>query len=139
MNKTLYLYLFVWLFPLSSLYAQVMRCGTLPPNQAQKEHLARARMQHRPARNSGTTCIPIKSYSFRQDGGTGGITQAELTEGLNFLNYYYLTADIDFYYCGGVTYINNSDLYDYDLGVADGDTETELVNDAGEVTNAVNV
>ncbi|NRB52425.1 MAG: T9SS type A sorting domain-containing protein [Saprospiraceae bacterium] len=139
MNKTLYLYLLVWLFPLSSLYAQVMRCGTLPPNQAQKEHLARARMQHRPARNSGTTCIPIKIYSFRQDGGTGGITQAELTEGLNFLNYYYLTADIEFYYCGGVTYINNSDLYDYDLGVADGDTETELVNAAGEVTNAVNV
>jgi len=96
-------------------------------------------MIQNPARNTGTTCVPLKIYSFREDGGTGGITQQELTEGLNFLNYYFLTADIEFYYCGGITYINNSDLYDYDLRPADGDTEAALVSAAGQVTNAVNV
>ncbi len=139
MNKTLCLYLLVWLFSLVNLDAQVHTCGTAPPNQLQKEELARARMLHNSARNTGTTCVPLKVYSFREDGGTGGITQEELTEGLNFLNYYYLTADIEFYYCGGITYINNSDLYDYDLRPADGDTETALVSAAGQVTNAVNV
>lgn len=129
----------VWLLPLVSLQAQAMKCGTPAPNQYQKEALARARMLQNPARNTGTTCIPLKIYSFREDGGTGGITQEELTEGLNFLNYYYLTANIEFYYCGGITYINNSDLYDYDLRAADGDTETDLVNAAGQVTNAVNI
>lgn len=139
MNKTLCLYLLVWLLPLVSLQAQPMKCGTPAPNQFQKETLARARMLQNPARNTGTTCVPLKIYSFREDGGTGGITQEELTEGLNFLNYYYLSADIEFYYCGGITYINNSDLYDYDLRPADGDTEIDLVAAAGQVTNAVNI
>lgn len=139
MNKTRCLYLLVWLFPLVSLDAQVLTCGTVPPNQFQKEELARARMLQSPARNTGTTCVPLKVYSFREDGGTGGITREELTEGLNFLNYYYLTAGIEFYYCGDITYINNSDLYDYDLRPADGDTEIDLVNAAGQVTNAVNI
>lgn len=139
MNKTLCLYLLVWLFPLVSLDAQVMTCGTVTPNQVQKEKLARARKLQSTARNTGTTCIPLKIYSFREDGGAGGITQEELTEGLNYLNYYYLPADIEFYYCGGITYINNSDLYDYDLRLSDGDTEIDLVNAAGQLTNAVNV
>ncbi len=139
MNKTLCLYLLVWLLPLVSLQAQPMKCGTAAPDQFHKEVLARARMLQNPARNTGTSCIPLKIYSFREDGGTGGITQEELTEGLNFLNYYYLPANIEFYYCGGISYINNSDLYDYDLRAADGDTETDLVNAAGQVTNAVNI
>lgn len=139
MNKILSIYLLVWLYPFVNLQAQNSKCGTSKPTKAQLEQLARSRMIQNPARNTGTTCVPLKIYSFREDGGTGGITQEELTEGLNFLNYYFLTADIEFYYCGGITYINNSDLYDYDLRPADGDTEAALVSAAGQVTNAVNV
>jgi hypothetical protein len=134
--------LLVWaLLPLAS-YAQDPGCATPPATPAQIDFLLK-KIKTLPvdewAKNTGTTCIPIKIWAFRDDNGMGGVSYASLTEGLNYLNYYYLSAGIEFFYCSNPTYTDNSDYYDFDATAPDNDTESGMVALSGEVFDAVNI
>jgi hypothetical protein len=141
MKKLLSLLLLWALLPLAS-YAQDAGCATPSPTLEQQDFLLKkikTLSVEEWVKNTGTTCIPIKIWAFRDDNGMGGISYATLTEGLNYLNYYYLSAGIEFFYCGAPTYTNNSDYYDFDATAPDDDTESEMVALSGEVFDAVNI
>ncbi len=129
------LFLIMSLF-LAPLFAQSFNCGTTPPTPEERQLLKRNIYDQAFAndRNDGTTCIPIRVVVVRQSDGSGGVSDTELTQGLAALNAYYLSAGIEFFYCGSVTYYNDDNLYDYDSS-----EEGDLVAATGQVSDAVNV
>ena len=115
-------------------------CGTPEATRAELDFLLQ-NVKTLPVaeRNNGTTCVPIQIWAFRQSDGSGGISQDALIRGLAYLNYNYLQAGIEFYYCGDPVYANDSDLYNFDGTAPDNDTESQLVSASGESFEAVNV
>jgi hypothetical protein len=114
-------------------------CATPSPTPEQIEKTLKEVATIDVAKNTGTACVAIKPHIFRMDNGTGGLTTEQLAIGLSYLNYHYLAAGIEFYYCGDANYINNSDLYEFDGTAPDNDTEADLAAATTEATDAVNV
>lgn len=57
--------------------------------------------------------LPIKAHIFRRSDGSGGLTEAQLNDAIDAMNEFYINADIQFFICGGINYINNSSYYDF--------------------------
>ncbi len=55
--------------------------------------------------------LPLKIHIIRTDAGSGGLSQSDLEESINVLNQNFVTAEISFYQCGEVHYIDDSDAY----------------------------
>ena len=131
------------IYPLTWTQAQVneVGCGTAPLTDKQRTYIQQQirTIPTDQTENSGTTCIPIKIFIFNENDGTGGVSTKTLADGLTFLNSFYYDAGIEFFYCDGFTYINNSDMFTFDERSPDNDTEADLVNAAGQVGNAVNI
>ncbi len=58
--------------------------------------------------------IPIKAHIIRTTAGTGGYSMANLNAAVALMNTYYANANMQFFLCGGVNYIDNSTYYDFD-------------------------
>ena len=58
--------------------------------------------------------IPIKAHIVRTNAGTGGYSLTNLNAAIALMNSYYTNANMQFYLCGGVNYIDNSTYYDFD-------------------------
>lgn len=121
--------------------SQGQDCGTPPPTAHHYNNTrdVMALIDITAFRNAGTTCIPIQPHVVRLNDGTGGITQAQLNQGLSFLNHFYFDAGIEFFWKGAPDVANNSDYYSYDETGADADTEGGLVALFTTATNAVNI
>ena len=107
-------------------------CGTAPMTAEQRRYTLEVIDQAGADRNAGTTCIPIRIHIVREDDQSGGISLGDINIGMSYLNYFYLTAGIEFYICG-VNYIDDSDWYDFD------DTEEGALTAAHSVDDAVNI
>ncbi len=107
-------------------------CGTAPMTEAQRRYTLEVIDQMGANRNTGTTCIPIRVHIVREDDSSGGISLGDVNIGMSYLNYFYLTAGIEYYICG-VNYIDDSDWYDFD------DTEEAALVAAHSVDDAANI
>ena len=119
---------------------EVAPCGTPPPTEAEIRYTIEHMASIAPARNSGTTGVPIQIHIV-QDNGSGGPTETELAMALANLNAFYAEADIEFYYKAFPNYEDDSDLYEFnaDLSDTDLDTEADLRALFTTATDAVNI
>ncbi|MFN4144553.1 MAG: GEVED domain-containing protein [Runella sp.] len=85
--------------------------------------------------NISTQYLPIKAHILRKSDGTGGLTELQANQALAQLNAYFLNVGngIQFYFCGGFNFINNTTFYDFDH------TEENALCAANDVNNAINV
>ena len=119
-----------------------LRCGT--PIQSKQETDARenkilqlkiklATANLAPS-NGVVRYIPIRAHVLRQSNGTGGVSLANLNSALAQLNAYYLSSDLQFYYCAPQpNYIDNTAFYEFD------NSEESALCDPNSVSNAINV
>lgn len=59
------------------------------------------------------TSIPVKAHIIRTSSGTGGLSMSQLNAAMNVMNSFYANANMQFYLCQGVNYIDNSAYYNY--------------------------
>lgn len=92
-------------------------CGTIP-TQEQIDYLN----QNKAARQAFSydiqerepLQIPILNHIVRESDESGGLTTTQLADAIQDLNDFYAAADMEFYECDSVQYINNSNWYDFD-------------------------
>ncbi|MCB0664888.1 MAG: hypothetical protein KDC80_03655 [Saprospiraceae bacterium] len=118
---------------------EIHGCATPAPSLQQIQNTLSVISQVQVNQLSGSNCIAIKAHIFRNDDGTGGISNASLSIALSYLNSFYSEAGLQFYYCGQPNYINNSDLYVFDATAPDNDTESALAAATTEANDAVNI
>lgn len=99
-------------------------------------------------RSSGTNSlrfvnyVPIKAHVLRQDDGSGGLTENQLNEAIAEMNVIYADAELEFFLCGGINYIDNTDYYNFNRSEESSLTGANNVNDviniyfANRVTSA---
>ncbi|GGG59628.1 hypothetical protein GCM10010976_32990 [Bizionia arctica] len=59
------------------------------------------------------TSIPIKAHIIRTTSGTGGLTVSELNDAMDVMNAFYANANMQFYVCDGINYIDDSTYYNF--------------------------
>ena len=78
--------------------------------------------------------IPIRAHVLRRTNGTGGVTLANLNAALAQVNAYYLSSELQFYFCASQpNYIDNSTFFEFD------NSEESALCDPNAVNNAINV
>ncbi|MEM8907535.1 MAG: PKD domain-containing protein [Bacteroidota bacterium] len=128
-----------------NLLAQRAECGTkMPANykssrtlnpHAYERHLQQFRAGLL-TRSSGGSCInsyPIKAHIVRETDGTGGLTETQLNDAIDIVNGFYVNSCMEFYLCGGVNYIDNSDYYDFN------DSDEAAMTGTYNVNNLINI
>lgn len=138
MNFKILLLLFITSFVMKSMYSQHV-CGTHSPTLANKQYLKTNIYTQIKPKNTGTTCVALKAFVVRQDNGNGGVNVQQLNEIISFLNYSFLDAGIEFYWIDFPSYLNNSDLYEFNSSAPDNDNDFQLTNSFPQVSNAINV
>jgi hypothetical protein len=83
--------------------------------------------------NKSITYVPVQSHIVRRSNSTGGLTAVELSNILLTLNHYYLDADIQFYECGPVNFIDDDSFFDFSS------SDEGLIGSANDVTNVINI
>ena len=108
----------------SFMFAQDEPCGTIttPESEAyfnrmknQIEQLENEFMSRTATQRSSTalTSVPIKAHIIRQTDGSGGLTELELTDALEIVNTFYANANINFFLCEAINYMDDTALYDF--------------------------
>ena len=77
--------------------------------------------------------VPIKAHILRQNDGSGGLTENQLNDAIAEMNIIYADAELEFFLCGGINYIDNTDYYNFSKS-----EEAELTN-ANNVDNTINI
>jgi len=77
--------------------------------------------------------VPIKAHIVRTSGGTGGLTVAELTAAIANMNTFYINANMQFYLCDGIHYIDDNTYYDFNQ------TQEAALHAAHGVANLINI
>jgi PKD repeat protein len=100
---------------------QNLVCGTTPRTQevvwmqnAQQQYAAIERdfLQNN-RRNSPIQYLPLSIHIVRETNGTGGISLANFQTALDTLNSFYSNANIQFFVCDNITYIDNTGNYNF--------------------------
>jgi PKD repeat protein len=89
-------------------------------------------MQRKSAKGSSSktiNSIPIKAHIIRHSDGTGGLSVSKLNTAITTLNNIYAEADLEFFLCDGINYINEDLLCDFTKGDEKTLIETNYVND----------
>ena len=141
MIKKRFYYLFALLtFCSTTLFAQSQWCGTVPTTQQinymNSFNAARLNFAAQQKNNTAAfaiTYVPVTAHILRQTAGTGGLSVANLNTTIDSLNKYYLPANIQFFLCGSINYIDNTTYYDFDEN-----QETALTS-ANDVSNTINI
>lgn len=86
-------------------------------------------------RNSSTavTSVPVKAHVLRTDAGTGGLTEAQINSAFAIMNSYYANANLEFFLCEGINFINNSTFYNFTI------SEEADLRAAYNVDNVINI
>ncbi len=77
--------------------------------------------------------VPIKAHITRASTGAGGLTTTQLTAAIDSMNNYYINANMQFYLCGGINYIDNNTYYNFNAS-----NETAM-HAAHGVANLINI
>ena len=77
--------------------------------------------------------VPIQVHIMRTSTGTGGLTTTQLNNAIAELNSYYINANMEFYQCSAVNYIDDDNYYDFDSA------DESAVGAANDASNVVNV
>lgn len=86
-------------------------------------------------RNSSTaiTSVPVKAHVLRTDAGTGGLTESQINNAFAIMNAYYANANLEFFLCEGINFINNSTFYNFTT------SEEAALRAAYNVDNVINI
>lgn len=66
------------------------------------------------SRSSADYVYPISAHVFQHDFGFGGLNENVIIDAISTMNDRYAPLGIEFYLCGAVTYIDRTDLWDFD-------------------------
>ncbi|MEE2931422.1 MAG: M43 family zinc metalloprotease [Bacteroidota bacterium] len=77
--------------------------------------------------------LPVQNHIVRESNGSGGLNTNDLASIMVILNNYYMNANIQFYECNSVNFIDNSNYYNFNSS-----SENTLCN-ANDVQNVINV
>ena len=124
----------------SFMFAQDEPCGTIstPESEAhfnrmknQIEQLENEFMSRTATQRNSTalTSIPIKAHIIRQTDGSEGLTEEELTDALEIVNTFYANANLNFFLCEAINYIDDTALYDFQTDSQDDMSTTNGVDD----------
>ncbi len=122
------------------MFAQDEPCGTIstPESEAhfnrmknQIEQLENEFMSRTATQRNSTalTSIPIKAHIIRQTDGSEGLTEEELTDALEIVNTFYANANLNFFLCEAINYIDDTALYDFQTDSQDDMSTTNGVDD----------
>lgn len=123
---------------------QIEACGTimtpeseryLQDIQPQIKQYEREFYNLQAQRNSSTaiTSVPVKAHVLRTDAGTGGLTEAQVNSAFAIMNAYYANANLEFFLCEGINFINNSTFYNFTI------SEEADLRAAYNVDNVINI
>ena len=79
------------------------------------------------------TSIPVKAHVIRTSGGSGGLTVSQLNDAMAVMNAFYANANMNFYLCDGINYIDNSSYYDFV------DSDEAALTGANNVSGLINI
>lgn len=128
----------------SFMFAQDEPCGTIstPESEAhfnrmknqieqlENEFMSRTAMQ----RNStALTSVPIKAHIIRPTDGSEGFSVTDLADALEIVNTFYANANLNFFLCEAINYIDDTALYDFQT-----DSQDDMSTDYG-VDDVLNI
>ena len=132
MKKILLTLSLIFLFIFTS-FSQTQECGTVA-SQAQIDYLTQTR-NDRENWNSPEMIInlPVQHHIVRETNGTGGLDPNDIPIIMGIMNTYYANANISFFDCGTINYIDNSSYYNFDQ------SQESAVCGANDVANVINI
>ncbi|WP_160328144.1 GEVED domain-containing protein [Solirubrum puertoriconensis] len=96
-------------------------CGTPPPTAAEQTRLLQLSLSPAVARPTGAVAnLPVRLNIIRRSDGSSGADATTLLRALAETNLRFRNANVQFYACGQVRYINSDQYYDFDYGTDDG-------------------
>ena len=129
-----------YLFYSLTLMGQQHECGTdiADVDPAYLEHLNQKWIQFQNGAGGRAfpttmTYVPVQLHIIRQTAGTGGIDPTEFEAALERVNAYYAYANIHFYQCNAINYIDDNTYYNYDK------SEMNALDAAHSVNNVINI
>lgn len=111
-------------------------CGTEPtPEQIKYLDKTKEKRQYYTGHKSkmNATRIPVQIHMIRRSNGTGGLSSSQVTSVINNMNSYFANANIEFYQCQAINYINSSTYYDFNTS-----NEGALAG-SNDVLNVINI
>jgi len=97
-------------------FGQAPGCGTIP-TQEEIEYLNQTEEERQAfsydIEDREPIQIPIVNHIIRQSNGTGGLSTQELNDAIQNLNNFYAQANIQFFECEPVKYIDNSNWFNF--------------------------
>lgn len=129
-------FIFATIFSLiivTSTQAQQIECGT---NAAPDPIFFQKYNQYKASSKSTSSSIlyiPITAHIVRTSAGTGGLTVNQLHDAIGTMNTYYINANIQFFICNSINYIDNSLFFDFD------NDDEDLLADNNDVDNTINI
>ncbi|MEO1627732.1 MAG: PKD domain-containing protein, partial [Bacteroidota bacterium] len=137
--KKMYPFLLFCFLISSELLAQDHPCGTDLVRDADLEQLRLLDVKWQQVRHQqfragrSMTFVPIQLHTIRRSNGTDGISDADYLDAFKLVNDLYKEANIHFYQCSGINYIDDDDFFDYDK------TEMSALDAAHGVPNVINI
>ena len=130
------IFLFVLFLFTSSLSAQ-HQCGnhSAEVNTPYLRQLNKIIQNSPPQQRNATSMnfVPVQLHIIRTSAGTGGLDAAVYEAALDEVNKYYKNAQIHFYQCAAINYIDDDTYYDYDK------SEMNALDAAHSVANVINI
>ena len=123
----------------ASLIAQPQSCGTqihaTDANRLNRSNRAWLEHQKHASGRSGTSMemVPVQLHIIRTSAGTGGISAVEFEAALDRVNEMFLPAQMQFYQCNAINYIDDDTYYSYDY------SEMAALDAAHSVSNLINI
>ena len=77
--------------------------------------------------------VPVQLHIIRETGGAGGLSASVYEDALDEVNQFYRNAQIHFYQCAAINYIDDDTYYDYDK------SEMNALDAAHSVANVINI
>lgn len=121
---------------------QRLECGTkVTPQQVERiktkfsqfEKFENEFLENKALSRQTLTTIAVKIHIVRKTDGTGGLTQTQLNDAFNTLNGFYSNANMEFFICDGINYINDDNYYDFEA------SEESNLTSANSVSNMINI
>ena len=86
------------------------------------------------SRNFNTlTSIPIKPHIIRNTNGSGGLSEGELNDAIAIMNGYFANAGLEFFICGGINYVDNTNFYSLQS------SEESSLTSANNIDDVINI
>lgn len=108
-------------------------CGTTL-NHKQKLYLSQDKMKRNTwKQNKATLNVPVQHHIVRESDGSSGLLPSHIIDIMNVVNSYYSNANIQFYNCDSINFIDNSSFFNFSSYYED------LLCETYDVENVVNI